>query len=329
MTSTMVNLSQLLSSSLLLLLLLLLSSSSSSSARRVRRAQDAADADLSSLNNSITDDEIETLMNSKFRRGGTGKVREGSYIVALSNVTSGEGNNNVTETIARLVNETQHTIIDDDGDDEEPVEAVVKVGAILQYAFRGFTWTEADPIRRVSLLRRLLNSSLVNFIEEDQFVGLYQNSGNNTSSNSSNSDNDSDSDDNDQICPGSWGLDRIDQWEPPTNGVYHHDWNGASVDVFVLDTGILATHEQFEGRATCTESFVQGKVDIYYFYLYLVFFFMRATLTLRTHNHSLFSVFCIFCCCSAPQACHAPMVMGTVPTARTFLCTCRPCDCSH
>jgi hypothetical protein len=110
---------------LLLLLLLLPPSSSSSSSRLggMRRVQQ--DNDLS-LNFSITDDELlEILANAKYRQGTTpGMVREGTYIIALSNVT---GNNNVTETIDRLVNETRHFV--------KEVEAIVKVGHILQYAF--------------------------------------------------------------------------------------------------------------------------------------------------------------------------------------------------
>jgi len=52
----------------------------------------------------------------------------------------------------------------------------------------------------------------------------------------------------DQTSP-PWGLDRIDQRLRPTNNVYSYDSTGAGVTVFVVDSGIRATHTDFGGRA--------------------------------------------------------------------------------
>jgi subtilisin family serine protease len=47
-----------------------------------------------------------------------------------------------------------------------------------------------------------------------------------------------------------WGLDRIDQRDLPTNGTYTYTPTGAGVRAYIIDTGILITHTQFGGRAS-------------------------------------------------------------------------------
>ncbi len=51
-----------------------------------------------------------------------------------------------------------------------------------------------------------------------------------------------------QMNPPSWGLDRVDQREPPLDGVYNFGTSGAGVNVYILDTGIRDSHSDFGGR---------------------------------------------------------------------------------
>jgi len=47
-----------------------------------------------------------------------------------------------------------------------------------------------------------------------------------------------------------WGLDRIDQRNLPLNATYNSNWTGSGVRVYIIDTGIRTTHNQFGGRAS-------------------------------------------------------------------------------
>lgn len=47
-----------------------------------------------------------------------------------------------------------------------------------------------------------------------------------------------------------WGLDRIDQLALPLSGTYNYTFDGSGINAYVVDTGILPTHNEFTGRVT-------------------------------------------------------------------------------
>lgn len=62
-----------------------------------------------------------------------------------------------------------------------------------------------------------------------------------------------------QPNPQSWGLDRVDQRKLPLNNKYKYVTSaGSGVDVYIIDTGIRFTHQDFGGRATSGIDTVDG-----------------------------------------------------------------------
>lgn len=51
-----------------------------------------------------------------------------------------------------------------------------------------------------------------------------------------------------QVATPSWGLDRIDQAGLPLDNTYTFANTGAGVHIYIIDTGILLTHNEFAGR---------------------------------------------------------------------------------
>jgi subtilisin family serine protease len=64
-----------------------------------------------------------------------------------------------------------------------------------------------------------------------------------------------------QTNPPSWGLDRIDQRNLPLNQTYVYPDVTQTVRAYILDTGILTTHNDFGGRAVHGRDFVSNDND--------------------------------------------------------------------
>lgn len=94
-------------------------------------------------------------------------------------------------------------------------------------------------------LKKLRQDPRVMYIEQDQWVRIADMKGQGTTINK----------------PESWGLDRIDQRDLPRDKKYTYGNNASTVNAYVLDTGILTTHTDFEGRATFAVNKVGDNVD--------------------------------------------------------------------
>ena len=56
-------------------------------------------------------------------------------------------------------------------------------------------------------------------------------------------------------------LDRIDQRSLPLDGQFRFTADGAGVDVYVLDSGILASHQEFSGRVSSGGNFAEDRAQ--------------------------------------------------------------------
>lgn len=96
----------------------------------------------------------------------------------------------------------------------------VQVTNVFQYALSGFSInaTEAQA-------RSIANEPGVEYVVEDNVMSVSVTQ-----------------------TPATWGLDRVDQRSRPINNSYIYEQTGAGVHVYVIDTGIRATHNEFGGR---------------------------------------------------------------------------------
>ncbi|GIH02589.1 hypothetical protein Rhe02_06560 [Rhizocola hellebori] len=103
------------------------------------------------------------------------------------------------------------------------------VGHVYRHALNGFA-VQASPEEA----KRMAADPAVDYIQQDGIVSATVT----------------------QLNPPSWGLDRIDRNARGYNSSYDYPSGGAGVHVYVLDTGVRASHQDFGGRVTSGWDFV-------------------------------------------------------------------------
>ncbi|PFH59488.1 hypothetical protein XA68_12275 [Ophiocordyceps unilateralis] len=119
------------------------------------------------------------------------------------------------------------------GADETIVSLTQKADHVYNHAFRGFAG-RLSP----NDLEELRNRSDVEYVEQDAVVSIAAFT---------------------QQPGAPWGLGRISHRRRGSNTYAYDDSAGAGTCAYVIDTGIEASHPEFQGRATQVRSFVPGQ----------------------------------------------------------------------
>lgn len=110
----------------------------------------------------------------------------------------------------------------------------VKVHYRYRYAIKGFAATIPE-----AALEGISRNPMVEYIEPDGIVTAGAT----------------------QTNPPSWGLDRIDQRNLPRDYSYTYQNNGSGVTVYIIDSGIRMTHNEYNGRASSGWDFIDNDAD--------------------------------------------------------------------
>ncbi len=172
-------------------------------------------------------------------------VAKGKYIIVLKEREFVRGLNvskmgeSVGQVADRLVNEVRQNQISVDAQkgvfrSASNADEVNKLGLIYEHAIKGFSAALTEES-----VQFLKNKPEVSYIESDILISISAI----------------------QTPTPSWGLDRVDQQNLPLDQSYQYNTDGSNVHVYILDTGIRATHNEFGNRVGSGYDFIDNDAD--------------------------------------------------------------------
>ncbi|MCF6337514.1 MAG: S8 family peptidase [Gammaproteobacteria bacterium] len=172
-------------------------------------------------------------------------VAKGKYIIVLKESEFVRGLNvsrtgeSVGQVADRLVNEVRQNQISVDAQkgvfrSARNADEVNKLGLTYEYAIKGFSAALTEES-----VQFLKNKPEVSYIEPDILISISAI----------------------QAPTPSWGLDRVDQQNLPLDQSYQYNTDGSNVHVYILDTGIRATHNEFGNRVGSGYDFIDNDSD--------------------------------------------------------------------
>ena len=163
---------------------------------------------------------------------GKGKAVKNKYIVVLKDrefdpgtLTNAQGES-VRQISERLVIEARQNQVRVDVQNNTPrspdeSKAINKLGYVYETAIKGFSVTLTDEA-----VQGLKNNPAVEYVERDYVVSINAI----------------------QTPTPSWGLDRIDQRDLPLDQSYQYNTDGSNVHIYIIDSGVRASHAEFVNR---------------------------------------------------------------------------------
>jgi subtilisin family serine protease len=151
--------------------------------------------------------------------------KDSSSIFQLNNLSNGSAQAENASAGARLIKDAYIVVFKDDVADVDLLTETLskQIGLKAKFTFKhtikGFAATIPAQV-----LEGITNNPNVKYIEQDQEVRLEATQ-----------------------TEATWGIDRLDQKALPLDGSYTYNTEGASVDAYIFDTGILTSHSEFSG----------------------------------------------------------------------------------